>query len=152
MFESFFCFIFACVSFSHARLAMYMRWDSRYCLFYAHWIFFPPLLQVLTVHSWGPSEVLVRISHSYESGDGALSANATISLANLFIGFNLTDITEMTLTANRALVSAPTYTYQVDGVSGGVTLPVIPPAPSGPNAEVSLSPMQIRTFRCTAAY
>ena len=69
----------------------------------------PPPLQVLTVHSWGPSELLVRVAHSYEAADGpALSANATLGLAGLFASLNLTDITEMTLTANRALTTAPT--------------------------------------------
>ena len=108
--------------------------------------------QVLTVHSWGPSETLVRIAHSYESFDGPLAVNASVGLANLFAAFNLTDITELTLTANRALTAAPTFTYQVDGVEGGVTLPVVPPAPNGPGATVTLAPMQIRTFRGTAVY
>jgi lysosomal alpha-mannosidase len=109
-----------------------------------------PQLQILTVHSWGPNQLLVRVAHSYESADGAMGVNASVSLTNLFAGFNLTDITEMTLTANRPIATAPSFTYQVDGI-GAVTLPVVPSSPAGPAATVSLSAMQIRTFRCTVA-
>jgi len=110
---------------------------------------FPPQLHLLTVHSWGPKTLLMRVSHSYEVGDDVvLSRNATVALQGLLTGVTIASVTEMTLPASQPLAAASTTTYNlVDGSS--VTLPVVPPAPQAPDFEVTLNPMQIRTFLCT---
>jgi hypothetical protein len=112
---------------------------------------FPPQLHLLTLHSWGPNTLLVRLAHTYEAADDAvLSRNATVSLQGMLAGVTLASVTEMTLPASQPLSAAPTTTYNlVDGSS--VTLPIIPPAPVAPAYAVTLSAMQIRTFMCTLA-
>lgn len=84
----------------------------------------PPNVHLLTLHAQGPSSVLVRISHSYESSEDATMAQpVAVSLKALFPAgarVALGACTETTLTANQALANAPKITYNVTGV-GAVT-------------------------------
>ena len=42
----------------------------------------PENVHLLTVHSWGPGQLLLRLSHSFEVGEDALlSANATVAVS-----------------------------------------------------------------------
>jgi lysosomal alpha-mannosidase len=111
----------------------------------------PANVHLLTVHSWSPTTLLVRLSHSYETGEGgAMSQPATVNLAGLFSGITLQSCTETTLTANQPLASAPKWTYNVTG--GPVsTLPVVYTPPQGAQMSVTLNPMDIRTFLCTTS-
>lgn len=116
----------------------------------------PANVHLLTAHSLGPKTLLLRVAHSYETGeDSTNSQPATVNLATIFAPFTITAATEMTLTGNQPLTAAPQVTYQVKNPSGGapttVTLPVVPPAPSGNGLQITLSPMQIRTFMCTTS-
>jgi len=68
----------------------------------------PPQLHLLTLHSWSPTQLLVRVSHSFEVGeDATLSQPATVSLAALLPSLALQACVETTLTANKPLASAP---------------------------------------------
>lgn len=113
----------------------------------------PPQLHLLSVQAFDAQHVLIRLAHSYESGDGAMAGNVTVALGSLFApssGFRITAVTEMTLIANQPLAAAPQTTYKLaDGSS--FTLPIVPPAATGPAFAVTLNPMQIRTFLCTTA-
>ena len=111
----------------------------------------PPQLHLLTVHAWGPSTLLLRLSHSYETGeDATLSQPASANLATLFSGLTITACDEMTLTANQRLAEAPKVSYRLD--NGTVLkLPIVSPPPSGADLSVTLGPMEIRTFMCTFA-
>jgi lysosomal alpha-mannosidase len=111
----------------------------------------PPNLHILTTHSYGPKQLLLRVSHSYEVGeDTTWSQNASVGLASLLKGVNIASITEMTLTANQPLSAVEPVTYQlVNGTQ--FTLPVVPDAPNGGDLTITLSPMQIRTFMVTLA-
>lgn len=77
--------------------------------------------------------------------DPELSAPVTVSLQGLFVDWEVTAATEMTLPGSQPLASAPRWTYQVEGRAPN-TLPVVPPPPAGPTLDVTLGPMEIRTF------
>lgn len=112
----------------------------------------PPNVHAVTLQSWGPSSLLVRLAHLFEVGeDATLSGNVTVSLAGLVAGYKITAATEMTLIASVPLADVPPATYTIDGAPAPITLPVVPPAPSGASLDVTLGPMQIRTFLCTLA-
>jgi Glycosyl hydrolases family 38 C-terminal domain/Alpha mannosidase middle domain/Glycosyl hydrolases family 38 C-terminal beta sandwich domain len=112
----------------------------------------PANVQLVTVHSWGPKTLLLRVAHAYEvNEDPTLSQQATVNLANIFTpasGIVFSSCYETTLTGNQPLATAPKITYNVTG-QGTVTLPVVPPAPAGPAMTITLDPMDIRTFMCT---
>jgi len=109
----------------------------------------PANVHLLTVHSWSPGVLLVRLAHSFETGeDATLSAPATVNLAGLFPAFNITSVEEMTVSGNQPLAGVPPITYTLaDGST--VTLPVVPTPPAGAALTVTLTPMQIRTFMVT---
>ena len=108
----------------------------------------PPNLHLVTVHAQSPRALLLRVAHMFAVGeDSALSAPASLDLRTLFAGFNITSAEETILPGTEPLSAAPSTTYSVIG-GGSVTLPVVPPAPAGPGLTVTLSAMQIRTFRC----
>jgi len=107
-----------------------------------------PRVQVLTAHSQSPDTLLLRLAHMFEAGEDAnLSLPVTVSLSSLFAHWEITSAKEMTLTANQELASAPITTYNTDD-GQVITLPVVPPKPTGASLSVNLSPMQIRTFLC----
>lgn len=112
----------------------------------------PVNVHVVTVHSLGPTTLLLRLGHMFAVGeDAALSLPVTVDLASLFTTLTVQSATEMTLPGSIPLTEAPVTTYTTtEGES--VTLPVIPPAPAGPTLTITLSAMQIRTFMCQVAY
>jgi len=112
----------------------------------------PPNVHLLTVHSWGPKQLLLRVSHSYEANEGGNMANdVQVNLASIFApssGIVLQSCTEMTVTGNQPLASAPKWTYNVTG-GPVVTLPIVPSAPQGAQMTITLSAMDVRTYMCT---
>jgi hypothetical protein len=111
----------------------------------------PANVHLLTVHSWGPGKLLLRLSHTFEEGEGgaALGGPVTVDLASIFrpAALTLTDCEERTVTGNQPLSTAPKTTYKVTG--GPVTtLPVVPAPPQGAGMTITLTPMAIRTFLC----
>lgn len=109
-----------------------------------------PNLHVVTAQSLAPGTLLVRIAHMFAVGeDAVLSLPATVGLADLFTGLKVTGATEMTLPGTIPLTLAPTTTFTTRGDNKTITLPVIPDAPSGDQLLITLSAMQIRTFKCT---
>lgn len=139
----------------------------------------PPAVELVTVHSWNTSTLLVRLAHLYEANeDPVLSANVTVHLASLFASVKVLAATEMTVAANQRLADVAPVTYRLavsadeaalrrkqgdDSVREFVrddgkpifyeeiTLPVVPPAPAGASLAVTLGPMDIRTFLLTVA-
>ena len=116
----------------------------------------PPQLHLLTVHAWSPSQLLLRISHSFEADEdaGGLSAPASVDLSSIFApssNVTVSSCQETTLTANQPLATAPTWTYSVENGGPSVTLPEVYAPPSGPAQTVTLSALQIRTFLCNYA-
>ena len=72
--------------------------------------------------------------------------NASVSLASLFTALRVVNATEMSISGAQALASVLPWTLHVQGEAEAVTLPEIPPQPSGANLSVSLSASEIRTF------
>lgn len=108
----------------------------------------PANLHLLTTHSWGPDQLLLRLAHNYEVGESSqMSGNVTVGLANMFADFTITAASETTLTANQPLADVPITTYVTDD-GRTINLPALPPAPAGTDLSVTLAPMQIRTFIC----
>jgi len=76
---------------------------------------------------------------------------------NLYQLFNpaLLDVAlcvEKTVTGNADLATTPRVTYTIQGDGGNITLPYLPPAPSGPLGTITLTPLAIRTFICVATF
>ena len=111
----------------------------------------PPNVHLATVQSYNASTILLRLAHLYEVGeDPVLSQNATVPLAKLFSGRTVTAAVETTLTGAKPLTSVPQQTYVTDA-GDSYTVPVLPSPPSGASMDVTLSPMEIRTFLLTLA-
>jgi len=105
----------------------------------------PSNVAVLTLQSRGAGRVLLRLGHMAETADGPQSGTATVAVGNLFAGYTVTGLSELTLPGVISLSDAPVVTYsRADGSQ--VTLPVVPPSPTGPAFNVDLTAMQIRTF------
>ena len=114
----------------------------------------PRAIAVPTVQSLGAAapQLLVRLQHVYEAGeDATLSKNATVSLATLFPSLKVAAAIEMSLGGVLPLVSVPQWTLHAQGEAASVTLPLLPPAPSGPGLDVSLAAGEVRTFALTLA-
>jgi lysosomal alpha-mannosidase len=114
----------------------------------------PPNLQVLTAHAQDANTLLLRLAHNFEVGeDATYSANATVSLSNLFAPFTITSVVETDLSGATPLAELPRYTLRGD--DGSVSEHPVLPEPMGVDAEggitVTLTPMQIRTFFATIA-
>lgn len=111
----------------------------------------PPSIHLLTVQALGPSTLLLRLAHLFESGeDAALSLPITLPLSTLFTGTTLSGCVEYTIPGSRPLASIAKRTVSIEG-EGAVTYPTIPDAPIGPEQSVTIAPMQIRTWKCTAS-
>ena len=77
-----------------------------------------------------------------------LSIGALLSAST---GFRITSAVEMTATGGVPLASLKPVSYFVDGRVNPVVMPQVPAAPYGPGLNVSVSPMQVRTFLCKVA-
>jgi len=111
----------------------------------------PRNAHVATLQALGGDVLLVRIAHTFAAGeDAALSAPVSVDLATLLRGRDIAACTETILTGTIALADAPSTTYTTTE-GDVVTLPVVFPAPAGAALTVTLSAMQIRTFKCTLA-
>jgi len=109
----------------------------------------PANVHLLTTHAYNTDSVLIRLSHNYETNeDSVLSSNVTVSLRNLFSNYIITSAVEMTLPGSQPLTSATPITYKLDDGTS-VSLPIIPNPPSGATMDITLGPMEIRTFMCT---
>jgi hypothetical protein len=106
----------------------------------------PDNVHLATAHSRGGGALLLRLAHTFEAGeDAALSQNATVPLARLFAGMVVASAVEMTLPGSQPLAGVPQRTFVTDA-GETVTVPVLPAPPSGADMDITLSPMQIRTF------
>ena len=108
----------------------------------------PPNAHAVTIQSLGGKMLLIRIAHLYAIGeDVLLSGDFTVSLANLVTDRDIASCVETILPGTLPLADAPVTTYTL-AEGGSVTLPTVYPKPVGPTLDITLSAMQIRTFRC----
>jgi len=113
----------------------------------------PPQIHLLTVadntfYSVDPTSVLIRLAHKYEvNEDPVLSKPATVDLQALFSAIKVQSCTEMSLSANQPLSAVSRMTWQTETPFPPTEIPA--PTPLEPGAlQVTLNPMQIRTFAC----
>jgi hypothetical protein len=108
-------------------------------------------LRVLTLQALGGASLLLRVAHAFSAGeDPALSRNGTVALGPLFTAFNITSVVETNAAGVLPLASVRRWALRVQGEGEPVALPILPPQPVGPRFEVSLAPMEVRTFVCEA--
>ena len=112
----------------------------------------PENVHVVTLHAQSPSMILLRVAHMFGiDEDDTLSGPVSVDLATMFSAFSIQSAEELVLPGTIPLSAAPVTTYQVrDG--SNYSLPVIPPAPAGPGLTITLTAMQIRTFRCQVSH
>lgn len=110
----------------------------------------PANVHLLTLEQWSGGRLLLRLEHFFQKGEHAeLSKPVTLSLKGLFKHFEITAAQELTLAANQdvsALKNRLKFKYTADGP---VTEPAETKAFNAQTMEVTLSPMQIRTFAVT---
>ena len=115
----------------------------------------PPNVNLLTFEPWfnasapdGPVQYLVRLEHLFEEGEHPTwSQPATVSLSQMFAptGFNIGEVSfvkETTLGGNQWKEDLTRLDWKVKGEK----LSSEKPAESSSEGEVTLQPLQIRTF------
>jgi len=92
----------------------------------------PQNVNFLTVAQWqAATSILLRLEHLYQKDeDSEMSKPVSLSIKNHLAAFDLLAVEEMTLSAN-ALLNKTTIYRRID------------------DDQITLQPMQIRTFRCT---
>uniref|UniRef100_A0A6P7FYF0 alpha-mannosidase n=1 Tax=Diabrotica virgifera virgifera TaxID=50390 RepID=A0A6P7FYF0_DIAVI len=109
----------------------------------------PENVNILTLEPWTSGSYLLRFEHILEKNeDPNLSNKSTISIENLLKGINVHTITEMTLGANvplSELNQTPRYVWNIKDESTQSEISDVSKS-VGANEEISLGPMQIRTF------
>ena len=113
----------------------------------------PLNVHLVTTHVYNATTVLLRLAHIYDAGEDATwSKDATVSLAGLFSPTSsikkVVAAEEMTMQGALPLTAVVPSTYTTE-TGAPITLPVVPPAPSGAGLDVTLSAQQIRTFMLT---
>ncbi|XP_055093172.1 lysosomal alpha-mannosidase isoform X4 [Symphalangus syndactylus] len=104
----------------------------------------PPSVHLLTLASWGPEMVLLRLEHQFAVGEDSgrnLSAPVTLNLRDLFSTFTITRLQETTLVANQLREAASRLKWTTN--TGPI--PHQTPYQLDP-ANITLEPMEIRTF------
>ncbi len=124
----------------------------------------PPNVGLLSMQSFSPTSLIVRLAHLFASGeDAALSNDVTVDLANLFT-ISFSSCMEMTLPGGQFLSSVRPVTYRTQDTNGKalpeLKLPLAPTdaaplrSPDGARLRampITLSAMQVRTFTCDIA-
>lgn len=101
----------------------------------------PENVMLITFLRRSKGEYLVRLAHQYGiDEDPILSGSVEVDLADLFKGFAITDILEMTLSANQK------YQNWIDRRMDWAGSGSLPPALDPDSTIVQLNPMDIRTI------
>lgn len=92
----------------------------------------PPNVHLLTLETINTTQILLRLAHIFAVGESEeWSTPATVDLKDLFLPFNVTAATELTLTANQLKLGSNGHPVPVD------------------IENIQLTNMQIRTFVLT---
>ncbi|RZC59595.1 hypothetical protein C5167_006903 [Papaver somniferum] len=110
----------------------------------------PDNVAMLTLQELADGKVLVRMAHLYEMGeDKDLSRMAHVELRKLFPYKKISEVTEMSLSANqeRAEMERKRLVWKSEGSSSEVKAKVVKGGALDPvKLVVELGPMEIRTF------
>ena len=108
----------------------------------------PPNVMLVTFQKLGgkaSNDYLIRLGHQYgENEDTRLSQPVTVDLANLFNGFKVESVDEVTLTGNQKYSD-----WQSTRLKWGGSHDISELALCDTNTTVTLQPMDIRTFNVT---
>jgi len=102
----------------------------------------PQNVHLLTVKPLTNGQVLIRLHHIYAVGeDSVLSKPASVNLSTLFADYTVSNVIEMSLTANEVKANVHRYKWKTSSSAP-------PPYPFQPLRDniVVLRPMEIRTF------
>jgi len=116
----------------------------------------PPNLQIITMETLSQNVMLLRLGHQFGvSEDAVLSQPSSLKLSTLFKHLSVTGIEEMALTAQapRSEVLERRISWKIDGEAAISTSAcgAASKALAQGEDEVTLGPLQIRTFRITFA-
>nr|XP_054773822.1 lysosomal alpha-mannosidase-like isoform X1 [Lytechinus pictus] len=112
----------------------------------------PANVHLLTLEQLKPNVILLRLEHQFEvERDNAFSKPVTVSLKDLFNPFSISDVEELSLAANQLLKSVNRLQWSIVG-SSTTTPQAFKPIPvTAPDFNVTLNPMDIRTFNVTVS-
>ncbi|XP_067938019.1 lysosomal alpha-mannosidase-like [Watersipora subatra] len=100
----------------------------------------PDNVHLLTLEPLENKKFLLRLEHFYSAGeDKELSNNVTVSLKDLFTGFTITTVQELTLEANQYLAAASRLRWNKKSFTSKYQ-------PIQGDLNIELTPMAIRTF------
>ena len=106
----------------------------------------PPNVHLLTLEQWKNGELLLRLEHFYQKNeDPVLSKPVTVGLSNLLKNFEIVHARELTLSAN-ADIEAIKHRMQFKYTPVGNVEEPEESTFDAEKLEVTLNPMQIRTF------
>ncbi|CAK9169891.1 unnamed protein product [Ilex paraguariensis] len=107
----------------------------------------PLNVALITLEELEDNSVLLRLAHLYEADEDAdYSKLVNIELKKMFAGKTITEVKEMSLSANQEKSEMKRLTWKVKGDSGGEPAPVRGGPVDSSALIVELSPMEIRTF------
>ncbi len=140
----------AIVSFSETGGRSFAGWKEAFLMTYsALGSVLPPNVHLLTLEEWhGNSRdgVLIRLEHFFQAGEEhELSKPVTFSIKNLFAEYNIARLEEVTLGANLRMGERDRMEWKTDTDNDINVEPADRPV-DPLLLEVTLSPMQIRTF------
>lgn len=109
----------------------------------------PSNVHLLTLEQWKNNELLLRLEHLYQKQeDSALSKPVTVNLRHMFAKMEITAAQELTLSGHSDVSKLKNrFQYKYTPI-GNVSTPFNVPF-DAVKLEVTLNPMQIRTFAIT---
>jgi len=106
----------------------------------------PPNVDVMTLQSL-EGEYLIRLAHQFAvNEDPVLSQPVSVDLSNLFAFLKLSNIKEVSLTANQNANEIKPFMWQVHGENSNENTETFETEPYKDGAPISINPMDIRTF------
>ncbi|XP_055295904.1 lysosomal alpha-mannosidase-like [Sitodiplosis mosellana] len=143
-------FLSSWLFFSNMRHLSYDLWRKSYeNTFSGMSISFPKNVNLLTCEPLGPNSILIRFEHIFEENeDKFYSRPVSFNLRNVFTTFDVTSIRETTLAANQWLEESKRLSFSTETSDANKinTEREIDAKPNDDDFEISLKPMEIRTF------
>ncbi|XP_052465478.1 lysosomal alpha-mannosidase [Carassius gibelio] len=103
----------------------------------------PPAVHLLTLSQWDKDTVLIRLEHQYQAKESKThSQPVTVNLQKLFSTLDVLGASEMSLGANQWKEDMKRLQWNTGKTSKPLPLSAKDPSPR----EVTLNPMEIRTF------
>lgn len=110
----------------------------------------PRNVMLITFDQISTEIYLVRLGHQFGKGESkVLSEPVTIDLTQIFVGFKVTKIQEMSLTSNQDLKTMEERRYSWMKREDATRFPSADNNFSAGETKISLAPLEIRTFEFT---